>query len=114
MPPVSNIKLGSGSIYFKGLNESFEAHDIETGDGIEWADDKQYIRKFDSTSITLTVNDVQMPREWTLAECKYCGYKFPVTTFYTMVFGTKNWTCPRCLHAYQKSLEDVQYRYGVY
>lgn len=100
MPPRNDIELNSGSIYFKGLDESFEAHDIENTDEVEWADSKHIIGKISSEPITITCEDVQMPREWVLAECKYCGYKFPVIEFYAMVFGTKGWTCPLC--AYRK------------
>ena len=51
-------------------------------------------------------NDIQLPEDWTLAECKYCGYRFPVSNYYTILLGTKGWTCPRC--AFNKTLHDAR------
>lgn len=96
MPPKSNIELGSGQIYFNGLNESFEVSDVEATDEVEWADDVQYIRMFDEP-VTLTCENVQYPRDWILAECKYCGRKFPIVELYAMLYGIKGWSCPLCV-----------------
>ena len=110
MPPKeNNIELGSGQIYFKGLDESFEVHDCESKDETEWANDKEYISKHivgkvSEEPIMLTCKDVKIPRDWVLAECKYCGSKFPIIELYAMLLGTKGWTCPLC--AFKKRMEE--------
>lgn len=97
MPPKSNIELGSGQIYFKGLDESFEVSEGQATDEVEWADDQEYIRKINHEPVTFTCEDVQYPKDWVLAECKYCGSKFPIVELYAMLYGTKGWTCPLCV-----------------
>lgn len=97
MPPKeSNIELGSGQIYFKGLDESFEVSEGQATDEIEWADDVKYFRKFEEP-LELRCESVQYPKDWVLAECKYCGSKFPIVELYAMLYGTKGWSCPLCV-----------------
>ena len=108
MPPKSNIELGSGQLYFKGLDESLEVLDCEATDEIEYYDEsKPYIKNI-TEPITLELINVEFPRGWTLAECKYCGYKFPVSEYYALLLGTKDWTCPRC--AFNKAMQDAKRR----
>lgn len=107
MPPKSNIELGSGQLYIQGLDEPFEVHDCEVTDETEWADDNEYI-KFSQEPIELTLDNVERPRDWTLAECKYCGYKFPVSEWYAMLLGTTGWTCPSCV--FDKAVQDARKR----
>jgi hypothetical protein len=96
MPPKSNIELGAGQLYFKGLDESFEVHGGEATDEVEYYDEsKPYIKNV-MEPITIECKDVAYPREWVLAECKYCGCKFPITEVYSILLGTKGWTCPLC------------------
>lgn len=96
MPPKeSNIELGAGQIYFKGLDEPLEVHDCEATEEVEWADDKEYI-KYVKEPIDLTLENVEFPEDWVLAECKYCGCEFPVGQLYALLLGTKGWTCPLC------------------
>lgn len=106
MPPKSNIELGSGRLYFKGLDESFEVHGQEATDETEWYDDKEPYIKNVKEPIELTLNDIEAPRDWVLAECKYCGYRFPITEWYSILLGTKGWTCPRCV--FRKTLEEIR------
>ena len=108
MPPKNNIELGSGQIYFKGLDEPLEVSNGECTDETEYYDESKPYIVNTSEPITLELNDVEFPRGWQLAECKYCGYKFPVSDYYAILLGTTGWTCPRCV--FNKSLEDARKR----
>lgn len=94
MPPKNNIELGSGQIYFKGLDE----FDISSAVGdIEFADDMEYIPKIsDAKEATFTCESVEFNREWTLAYCKICRQPIPITQFDALTLGTTGWTCPLC------------------
>lgn len=94
MPTKSNIELGSGQIYFKGLDESFDISDAE-GE-IEFADDKEYVKINTGGEATFTCDSVQFNREWTLAYCKICRQPIPITMFDALTLGTTGWTCPLC------------------
>lgn len=82
MPPKDDIELGYRSLHIEGK-------------GLE----EPYI---------VLPKDVRLVKGWTLAECKECGYKFPVTNYYALLLGTKGWTCPRC--TFNKALEDARKR----
>lgn len=117
MPPKeNNIELGAGQIYFKGIDESFEVHDCDATEETEWADDKEYVSKHiigkspALEPIMIECKDVQIPRDWVLAECKYCGSMFPIIEFYALTLGTKGWTCPLC--AFEKRMEEKRNEYG--
>lgn len=104
----SNIELSSGSLYFKGMAEPLEVSDIEVTDESEWYDDnKPYIR-FNQEPIEITLDNIERPRDWVLAECKECGYNFPISEWYSLLMGTKGWTCPRC--TFNKRLEEARRR----
>lgn len=108
MPVKDSIELGSGHLYFKGVDEPIEinAVDILTEGEEEWADDVKHI-SFDSGPWTFEC-DAAFNRNWTLAECKGCGYKFPITEWYALLCGTTGWTCPRC--TFIKAIEDARKR----
>ena len=109
MPPKDNIELGSGQLYFKGLDESLEVTNSEGTDEIEYYDETaSHHIKGQAVDFTLELNDVEFPRGWQLAECKYCGYKFPVSDYYAILLGTTGWTCPKC--TFIKRLEDARKR----
>lgn len=95
MPVENNIELGSGQIYFSGLDESFDISDA-VGE-IEFADDMEYIPKIsDAKEATFECESVEFNREWTLAYCHECRQPFPITMFYALMYGTTGWTCPLC------------------
>lgn len=97
MPPKNTIELSSGSLYFKGLDEPVPVYGGEVGFEPEWADDKEYIKISHSFEpVTLTCENVEMPRGWTLTECGKCSYRFPITEFYALLYGNRNWLCPLC------------------
>ena len=107
MPVKSNIEFGSGSLYFKGLDEPIPVSEglaeIET----EFADDQEYI-KLSQEPIEFTFDNVEFPRDCVLVKYNECGYKFPVTEFYTLLYGTGSWVCPQC--ALKKAVEDARKR----
>ena len=94
MPPKSNIELGSGQIYFKGLDESFDISDVE-GDTV-FADDKEYVKISDVLEATIECEPMEINREWTLAYCKICRQPIPIIQFDAILYGTEGWTCPLC------------------
>lgn len=97
MPPKSNIELGSGQIYFKGLDESFDISDVE-GE-VEFADDSTPIPingVKELMEATIECESVQFNREWTLAYCKICRQPIPIIMFDALTLGTTGWTCPLC------------------
>lgn len=98
MPIENNIELGHGQIYFKGLDESVPLNisNVELDGDIEWADDKEYIKINTPTGFTLTCDDLQISREWTLAYCRVCRQPIPITQFDALTLGTEGWTCPLC------------------
>lgn len=109
MPPKNTIELSEGRLYFNGLDEPLEVHDCEVRCEPEYADDQEpYIKNADLGPVTLTVDNVEFPREWVLVKCKRCGYEFPITEFYSLLYGTKDWTCPKCI--FEKTLEDARKR----
>lgn len=96
MPVKSNIEFGSGSLYFKGLDEPIPISDGEATYEPEYADDQEPYIKISQEPIEFTLENVEFPRGWTLAECRECGYKFPITDYYALLYGTKGWLCQRC------------------
>lgn len=90
----NNIKLGSGQIYFKGLDEAIDISEAEST--TEWADDKEYVKINTPQEFTITCDDLQVSDEWTLAYCKICGNPFPIIQFDALLYGKDNWTCPLC------------------
>lgn len=99
MPVKSNIELGSGQIYFKGLDESLEVLEgsiTEATDDIEWADDQEPVIRLSTEPVELTINNAEFARDWTIVKCRECGYGFPVTEMYALLYGTNSWVCPRC------------------
>lgn len=96
MPVESNIELGSGQIYFKGLDEPVEVYDCEVDEDIEWADDQTPVIRLSTEPVELTINNAEFARDWTIVKCRECGYGFPVTEMYALLYGTNSWRCPRC------------------
>ena len=105
MPVRSNIELGSGSLYFKGLDEPIPVSDGQATYETEWADDQEYI-KLSSEPIEFTLENAEFPKGWTLTECIECGYEFPITNLYNMLYGSSGWLCPRC--TFIKRLEEAR------
>lgn len=97
MPIENNIELGSGQIYFKGLDEAFDISDVE-GE-IEFADDKEYVKinaVKDLMEATIECEPMEINREWTLAYCRICRQPIPIIMFDALTLGTEGWTCPLC------------------
>lgn len=103
MPVESDIELSSGRLYFKDLDESIEIQGgsltgsvTEATDDIEWADEQEPVIKFSTEPVEFTVDNVEFARDWTIVKCMDCGYGFPVTEMYALLYGTNAWRCPRC------------------
>lgn len=107
MPVKSNIEFGSGSLYFKGLDEPIPVYDGETTYEPEYADDLKYI-KLSQEPIEFALENAEFPRGWTLTECRECGYRFPITNLYNLLYGSTGWLCPRC--TFIKRLEEMRER----
>ena len=107
MPVKSNIEFGSGSLYFKGLDEPIPVTEGQATYEEEFADDKEYI-KLSQEPIEFTFENVEFPRDWTLVKCNECGYGFPVTEFYALLYGANSWICPQC--TLNKVKEDARKR----
>ena len=94
MPVESNIELGSGHLYFKGIDNPIpvEVGEFTTEDA--WADDTEYISmntepiEFECTA--------EFNRNWTLVKCCRCGSNMPVTEFWALLYGRNDWICPMC------------------
>lgn len=109
MPPKSTIEFSEGSLYFKGIDEPIPVYDGEME--TELADDKEYIRSMNSEPVTLTCENVEMPRGWTLTRCRICGYKFPITELYEILYGSNGWLCPRC--TFEKRMREIMGRGNI-
>ena len=96
MPPKNNIELGSGQIYFKGLDESFDISEGTFTVEEKWADDMEYIPKISDAKEATFECDMEINREWTLAYCKICRQPIPIIMFDALTLGTTGWTCPLC------------------
>ena len=108
MPVKNNIELGNGRLYISGLEESFEVHDCEATYEPEFVDDQEPYIKLSQEPIEFTIDNVETPRGWVMVKCKECGYEFPVTEFYLLLFGDKGWICPACrLNALTKALQKI-------
>lgn len=94
MPPKSNIELGSGQIYFSGLDESFDI--FEAVGEVEFADDMEYIPKISDAKEATFEFDLQPSQEWTLVYCRNCHQPIPITLFKMLTYGPDGWTCPLC------------------
>lgn len=45
--------------------------------------------------VTLTVDDLLKPREWTMVKCDECHNEFPITEYCKLLYGSTGWICPR-------------------
>lgn len=108
MPVRSNIEFGSGSLYFKGLDEPIPVSEGQATYEEEFVDDKEPYIKISQEPVEFTFENVEFPRDWTLVKCNECGYEFPVTEFYALLYGTTSWVCPQC--ALKKVVEDARKR----
>lgn len=107
MPVKSNVEFSSGTLYFKGLDEPIPISEGLATYETEYADDLKYI-KMSQEPIEFTINNAEFARDWTLVKCTECGYEFPVTEFYALLYGPNSWICPQC--ALNKILEDAKKR----
>lgn len=105
MPVKNSIELGSGSLYFEGLDEPIPVSDGQATYEDEFADGREYI-KLSSEPVEFTLENAEFPRGWALAECRECGYKFPITEVYILLYGSSGWLCPRC--TFIKRLEEAR------
>jgi hypothetical protein len=108
MPPKNAIELSEGRLYISGINEPIPVYDGEATYEPEYADDQEPYIKLSQEPIEFTCENVEFARGWTLAECKECGYQFPVTDYYALLYGTKGWVCPKC--TLNKVIEDARKR----
>lgn len=96
MPPKSNIELGSGKLYLTGLDES-ESVDIS------YENLKAEIEAYENEPIKIrTANEttfeceLEPGHEWVLTYCRKCGWGFPITWRYALMYGFSGWICPKC------------------
>lgn len=108
MPVESNVEFGNGRLYIKGLDEPLEIYEGEATYETEYADDQEPYIKISQEPVTFTLDSFAFPRGWVLTKCKECGYEFPITELYSLLYGTKGWSCPRC--TFIKRLEDARKR----
>ena len=96
MPVESNIELGSGRLYIQDLDEPIDINEGSLTEEPEWADDQAPVIKLSTEPVEFTVDNVEFARDWTIVRCRECGYGFPVTEMYALLYGTNSWRCPRC------------------
>lgn len=99
MPVKNNIELGSGQLYYIGVDESLHPLDISEGAFTteeKWAEDAEYLKLNKPAEFTFKCYDLQINREWTLVYCKHCRQPFPIIEFDAIIYGTDSWTCPLC------------------
>jgi hypothetical protein len=107
MPVKSNIEFSSGPLYFKGLDEPIPVSEGQATYEAEYADDLKYI-KLSQEPIEFTLENAEFTKGWTLTECRECGYEFPITNLYNLLYGSSGWLCPRC--TFIKRLEEMRER----
>lgn len=107
MPVESNVELGEGRLYIDGIEGSLEIRECEATYELDAPDDYQYINiPKVNEEFTFTCESTIFNRDWTLVSCSKCGYEFPVTKYYTLIYGRNMWLCPRCnLNRRLKSME---------
>lgn len=108
MPFRSNIEFGSGSLYFKGLDEPIPVSERLAMYEEEFADDLEYI-KLSQEPIEFILDNAEFPRGWVLTKCRQCGYEFPITEIYNLLYGSSCWLCPKC--TFIKRLEEAKKEY---
>lgn len=65
----------------------------------------EYI-KLSQEPIEFTFENAEFPKGWILTKCRECGYEFPVTNLYNLLYGSSGWLCPRC--TFIKRLEEIK------
>lgn len=107
----STIELGTGHLYFKGVDEPIEvdAGNLITTEEEEWADEVKHI-SLNPEPFTFEC-DAEFNNNWTAVKCKECGDDIPVTEFYAILYGTTGWTCPRC--TFNKAIEEARKRSDI-
>lgn len=107
MPVKDQIELGSGQLYFKGIDKPVPVEVGEFTTEEVWVDDVKYIRSFEEP-VEFTCESVEFNKNWTTVKCMDCGYEFPVTEIHALLIGTTGWRCPRC--ALKAAIEDAKKR----
>lgn len=93
MPPKSNIELGSGTFYLTGLDESeIEPSSISE---TEYADEYKPMKIRSAETATFEC-ELEPGHEWVLTYCRKCGWGFPITWRYALMYGFSGWLCPKC------------------
>lgn len=91
----SNIELGSGKLYLTGLDESEVAScDISEVEP-EYADEREPIKIRTANEATFEC-ELEPGHEWVLTNCRKCGWGFPITWRYALMYGFSGWLCPKC------------------
>jgi RNase P subunit RPR2 len=96
MPTESNIELGSGRLYIKGVDEPLDISDGTIELTTEYADEYKPIKIRDTQEFTFECSDVWINQDWTLVYCEKCRQPFPITQFHALTRGEVGWYCPLC------------------
>lgn len=108
MPVKDTIELSEGRLYIQDLTKPIKVYDGELEIETNYAEDAEPYIKFLQEPIEFTFDNSEFAKGWALVECKECGYQFPVTEFYALLYGTTGWTCPKC--RLNKIIEDYRKR----
>lgn len=108
MPPKNNIELGNGYLYLSSLDEPLEVFDGEIEYEPEYAEDQEPYIKMSQEPIEFTFDNVEFTKNWTMVKCEECGYQFPVSDLYALLYGTEGWICPGC--KFKRIVEEARKR----
>ena len=84
------LELSSGSLYFEDIDTPVTVREC----------DEDLERRIMSVQnpISITIHDVDISKDWTIVKCGTCGLGFPVTKFFSLIYGVNGWTCPGCTY----------------
>jgi hypothetical protein len=107
MPVKDSIELGEGRLYFTDTDEGVDVKCGEISCVDEISEDDLKHMSIGSGPFEFTCQ-TEFNNNWTTVKCKECGTDIPVTEFYTLLYGTVGWTCPRC--TFNKAIEEARKR----